>query len=696
MPEPQTTNRLIHESSPYLLQHAHNPVDWYPWGDEAFAKAKEEDKPILLSCGYSACHWCHVMEQESFEDPNIAKLMNDYFVNIKVDREVRPDIDQLYQEAIHAMGLQGGWPLTVFLDHRRRPFFGGTYFPPEPMYGRAGFPEILSALHQQWVDNRDRLEQVGAELQQHLALETAIEGPGLQVPDAELPVQAVLQLTDHFDTQFGGVAGAPKFPNTSLLQLFFRVANTRQLEREREKLIFTLEMMARGGIYDQLGGGFHRYSTDRYWLVPHFEKMLYDNAQLLKVYAVGYQLTRSPEFQQVIAETAQYIRREMTAPEGGFFATQDADSQGAEGLFYTWTQAEIRQELEPADAELLGEFYGVTAAGNFEDKRNILNRLGSADRERKEQFERPETRRQLAQARAKLFQARERRVKPFRDEKIITSWNGLMIGGFANVYQVLRDERDYHSARRAAEFILSQSRLPDGSLARVVLDGAVHTQGFLDDYSFMVQGLLHLYECDFDPRWLKESVALTEAAIAKFGTESGRYYLTAQTAEQLPNRPRSGGDQAIPSGVSLHLENLLKLAAYTGKPHFRETARQILTAYGAAMAQNVWGYAEMLGVLEAYHQGYQALSFITAQNEPPQLLLDLQVHYLPFRVLTLAREGADLTQHPARAMLEGKKTVDGQAACYACFDCQCYPPVTGWEELRTLINPREPLAHSSR
>ncbi|TCL62270.1 hypothetical protein EDC14_102613 [Hydrogenispora ethanolica] len=687
MPEPQPTNRLIHETSPYLLQHAHNPVDWYPWGDEAFQKAKQEDKPILLSCGYSACHWCHVMEHESFEDPDIAALMNQYFVNIKVDREERPDIDQLYQDAVHTMGVQGGWPLTVFLDHELRPFYGGTYFPPHASYGRPGFPEVLEALHERWINQRDKIHAASAELADFMT-QAAEAGPETaELPGPEFAEEAVRRLSQYFDARNGGFDGAPKFPNPSLLQLFLKVSVARKPARQPEHFLFTLEKMARGGIYDQLGGGFHRYATDSRWLVPHFEKMLYDNAQLLSSYAAGYQLNGSAEFRQVIRETAAYVRRKMTAPEGGFYATQDADSEGEEGRYYLWTPREIRAALEPDAAQLVIDYYRVSEAGNFEG-RYILNRLNPplaalSDHPDGELQER------LAAARAKLLAVREQRIKPFRDEKIITSWNGLMIGGLAQAYQVLGDAADYETARRAANFLLDRMKLNDGGLARIYKDGAARIAGFLDDYSFLAQGLLQLYECDFDPRWLRAGLELTETASGRFGDGSGRYYLTA-AAGQLLKRPVSGSDQAIPSGVAVQAENLLKLAAYIGNEPYREEAARILGAYGPAMTDNPWGYAGLIGALDAWHRNYQTFTFVTDQAGVPDLLRRLQGEYLPYRVLLLCQAGTDLAHHPAAPLLAGHRPLEGKPTCYACMERSCHPPVTGWEELRALLNPEAP------
>ena len=541
------TNRLIHETSPYLRQHAHNPVDWYPWGEEAFQNARVEDKPILLSCGYSACHWCHVMERESFENEEIAGLMNRYFINIKVDREERPDIDQIYQHAVQAMNGQGGWPLTVFLDHGKRPFFGGTYFPPVSKYGRISFPELLQAIHAKWAGERDKIDDAARSLTDFMdsgAINAGIKGDLAgdgNLPGPDLAVKAIDELSGLVDRRNGGFDGAPKFPNPGLLQLLLRVGIHHGKQAEADLAVFSLRQMARGGIYDQLGGGFHRYSTDARWLAPHFEKMLYDNAQLLKLYTMAYQLTGDEEFKNVIQATADYLRREMTAPEGGFYATQDADSEGEEGKHYLWTEDEIKERLEPDLARVFCDYYRISPEGNFEG-RNILNRLDN-NPEDEALWAAPENRRKLSQAKSILFAAREERVKPFRDEKVITSWNGLMIGAYAYTYQVTANPLDYRSARKAAEFVLQSVWLPDGGLARIYKDGQAKISALLDDYAFLAAGLISLYEADFNETWLDQSLRLTREAIRRFGTEQGRYYLTEETGEDLITRPLSGHDR---------------------------------------------------------------------------------------------------------------------------------------------------------
>ncbi|NLW48239.1 MAG: thioredoxin domain-containing protein [Firmicutes bacterium] len=677
MPETKVANRLIHEASPYLLQHAYNPVDWYPWGDEAFQKAKAEDKPILLSCGYSACHWCHVMERESFEDPEIAGLMNQYFVNIKVDREERPDLDQIYQQAVQMITGHGGWPLTAFLDHNKRPFYGGTYYPPVSMYGRPGLPDILEAIHRKWIKERDQIHEAGEKLTEYLQTEAG-KTHQAGIPE-DLPEKAVSELYRYADTNNGGFNNAPKFPNPNLLQLLINVGSRRGASRELEHCLFTLDRMARGGIYDQLGGGFHRYSTDSIWLIPHFEKMLYDNAQLLKLYSVGYQLTGDQEYRRIVKETTEYTRREMTAPEGGFYATQDADSEGDEGKYFLWTPQQIQEALDEDQARLIIEYYGISQEGNFEGK-NILNRLPESD----DWKINAEDLAKLKTAREKLLRIREERVKPFRDEKVITSWNGLMISGLAISFQVFEDRADYETARRGANFILKSSRLTNGDLARVYKDGKAYGEAFLDDYAFLARGLLDLYEADFDSNWLTRSMELTEEAIDRFRNRNGLYYLTSENGSELISRPFSGVDQAIPSGVAIHTENLLKLAAYTGKKEFREEAGGIFKAYSKEMSHNSWGYAALISALDMYLQGIKEFVFVSDESNPPEILVGLRRKFLPYRIIGWKGAGEELKKHPAGVLFEGREPVNGEPTCYVCINQSCLPPLTKGEELEKV------------
>jgi uncharacterized protein YyaL (SSP411 family) len=680
MLEIQHTNRLIHEISPYLRGHAHNPVDWYPWGDEAFQKAKVEDKPILLSCGYSACHWCHVMERESFENPEIASLMNQYFVNIKVDREERPDIDQIYQEAVQTMTGRGGWPLTIFLNHDGKPFFGGTYFPPVPKYGRNSFPQFLEILHQKWVEEREQVQNAGAELCQYLYADSVKPNLKPMVPAGDLLAVATQKLLRYFDSEYGGFDHAPKFPNPPLLQLLLTTGTLNRQTEAIEAALFSLEQMGRGGIYDQLGGGFHRYSTDRYWLTPHFEKMLYDNAQLLKLFSVGYQLRPAAEFKKVVYETADYLRREMTDPEGGLYATQDADSEGVEGKYYIWSIAEIKEWLTNEEAEAIIDHFGLTEQGNFEGE-NILFRSIHKGGKTKAYSEAL-----LDQAKAKLLKLRETRVKPFRDTKIITGWNALAISGFAYAYQVFQREEDYHSARNALEFILQRSRLTTGQLARIYKEEA-RVGAMLDDYAFLVQALLDMYETDFNPDWLERCIQLTGEVKKRFGSEAGVYYLSSATGEKLVVRPVSRYDQAIPSGVSVQLSNLQRLASLTGQPEFQIEAERIFRAYQAGLAEGAWSTAGILTQIDIYQHGRCEFVFLSATHEQPELLRKLRQKYLPNRIVAWSKANSEkLTHHPARELFAGRKLLSGEPTCYICSKQQCQSPVTQWGDLESHLD----------
>src|SRR6266702_1391757 len=580
------TNRLINETSPYLLQHAHNPVDWYPWGEEALEKAKREDKPILLSVGYSACHWCHVMERESFENEDTAAIMNQHFVSIKVDREERPDIDNIYMQAVQALTGQGGWPMTVFLTPDGRPFHGGTYFPPgDRHYGQQlmpGFPRILLSIADAYQNRRPDVEEQAAPVADYLKQRSGspLRGrPGS--PSGGIPLEllntASRALAAEFDPVHGGFGGAPKFPNTMSLELLLRIHQHRQTgeidvratRAELDIVETSLQRMANGGIYDQLGGGFHRYSVDTEWLVPHFEKMLYDNALLSRVYLHAYLVTGNQFYRRIVEETLDYVVREMTSPEGGSYSTQDADSEGEEGKFFVWTPAEIEAVLPPEDARLFMSYYGVTEEGNFEGK-NILHVEQDAETVADNAHVSLEVLQEsLKRSRARLFQAREQRVEPGREEKILTSWNGLMLRSFSEAARHL-DRSDYLAvAIKNAGFLLS-SLCHDGRVLRTYKDGRGRLNGYLEDYTFLADGLLALYEASFDPRWFSEAHKLMDETIKLFADEqNGGFFDTGSDHEALVSRPKDVMDNAIPSGNSVATEVLLRLAAFSGEEEYR-------------------------------------------------------------------------------------------------------------------------------
>ncbi len=608
------TNRLIHETSPYLLQHAHNPVDWYPWGEEAFQKARSENKLILLSVGYSACHWCHVMERESFENKDIAAIMNQHFVSIKVDREERPDVDGIYMQAVQALTGQGGWPMTVFLTPNGRPFYGGTYFPPrDRRYGGQvvpGFPRILLSMADAYENRREEVEEQANQIAEHLQQRSGSPfrhkgtTPGGTVP-LELLNTASKALAADFDPEHGGFGSAPKFPNTMSLELLLRISlhrlgqiTSKPTRPELEIVETTLQHMANGGIYDQLGGGFHRYAVDTEWLVPHFEKMLYDNALLSRIYLHTYLVTNNPFYERIVEETLNYVIREMTSSEGGFYSTQDADSEGEEGKFFLWTPAEIEKALLPEDAPLFMQYYDVTSRGNFEGK-NILHVEPDAQQVADDaHISLEELQASLQRSRKMLFKVREQRIRPGRDEKILTSWNGLMLRSFAEAGRYLNRPDYLNIAIANAEFLLRTVR-PEGRLLRTYKDGRAHLKGYLEDYAFLADGLLALYEASFDPRWFAEARRLMDEAIQLFADEqNGGFFDTGSDHEALLSRPKEIMDNALPAGNSVATDVLLRLATFTGEDSYRQRAENYLHPLTDILIQHPQAFSHVLNALD--------------------------------------------------------------------------------------------------
>ena len=583
---PTHTNRLIHESSPYLRQHAHNPVDWYPWGDEALETARRENKPILLSVGYSACHWCHVMEHESFEDEETARVMNELFVSIKVDREERPDIDHIYMNAVQMLTGRGGWPMTVFLTPEGKPFYGGTYFPPQDRYGMPAFRRVLLGVAQAYREKPEDVQRTVAQLMsglQHMETPT----PSSQPLAPNLVTDAAATLSRAYDERHGGIGQAPKFPNTAVLELFLRTFRNTGEQRYLEMVLHTLRAMARGGIYDQLGGGFHRYSVDDHWLVPHFEKMLYDNAQLVPLYLSSYQLTGDRFFSRVAVETLDYVAREMRSPEGGFYSTQDADSEGEEGKFFLWDVAEVTELLGEDVSEVVCRYWDITEVGNFEH-RNILHVTLEVEQLAK-LFRRDleETQTLLVQARARLFAAREARVPPGRDDKILAAWNALMISAFAKGAEVLGDARYRQVAVDAVAFIENRLRRGDRPerLLSVYKDGVAKLNGYLDDYAFFVAALLDVFELVQDRHYLERATQLADAMLAHFWDhETAGFFFTSDDHEALITRSKPAFDGSIPSGNSVAANDLLRLHHYMEKVEYLERAETMLQRFGGPPA----------------------------------------------------------------------------------------------------------------
>jgi len=706
---PQTgykhTNRLINETSPYLLQHAHNPVDWYPWGEEALHKAKVEDKPILLSVGYSACHWCHVMEHESFENEDIAALMNQHFVSIKVDREERPDIDSIYMQAVQALTRQGGWPMTVFLTPDGRPFYGGTYFPPDDRrYGSEimpGFPRVLSTIADYYQNHRQEVEEQATQLADYLKQRSSapLRSKGDIAPSGSMPLEmlanASRELAAEFDSVHGGFGTAPKFPNTMSLEFLLRMyqhrvrgeISTNATIPELEIVGVTLKHMANGGIYDQLGGGFHRYSVDAEWLVPHFEKMLYDNALLSRIYLHSYLVTNNALYERVVEETLGYVVREMLSPEGGFYSTQDADSEGEEGRFYTWTAAEIDAALPREDAALFKAYYGVTEQGNFEG-RNVLHVAQDELRVAENAEISLETlQASLKRSREILFNVREKRVKPGRDEKILTSWNGLMLRSFAEAARYL-DRPDYlQIAVNNAEFLL-RNLYHDGRLLRTYKDGRGHLKGYLEDYAFLADGLLALYEATFDTRWFREARRLMDEAIELFAdNQNNGFFDTGIDHEDLVSRPKEIMDNATPAGNSVAADVLLRLAAFTGEDVYRQFADDYLFPMADVMVQHPQAFGHALGALDfAISQSKEiAITGDPKQADTRDLLEVINTRYLPNSVLACAtpEDGEAILTLP---LLADRPLKDGKATAYVCQNFACLAPVNTPEELEQLLS----------
>ncbi len=681
------TNRLATETSPYLLQHAHNPVDWYPWGAEAFAKAQAEDKPILLSVGYSACHWCHVMAHESFENEHIAALMNKLFVNVKVDREERPDVDEIYMNAVQMLIGRGGWPMTVFLTPDGKPFYGGTYFPPEDRHNIPAFPRVLAGIAQAYREKPADVTKSTAEILDRLE-QLARREPTTRPLDVSVLEKAVEGLAQHYDETHGGIGQAPKFPNTSVFSLFLRYAHATGNQRYLDMTTHTLRKMAQGGMYDHLGGGFHRYSVDERWLVPHFEKMLYDNALLARLYLEGYQASGDSFFRQVVEDILAYVEREMVGQEGGFYSTQDADSEGAEGKFFVWGQDEVMQILGDEAGEIFCRYYDVTDVGNFEQK-NILHPTLELDQlARLFRREVDEVKQLIGQAKDSLFAIREQRVKPGRDEKILTSWNGLMISAFAEAYKVLGNPDYLEVARRGIRFI--QTALSrEGRLLRSYKDGQAKFNAYLDDYACFSAALLDVYEATFEPEYLDEAVALTDVLLDRFwDTQEGGFFFTSSDHEALISRSKSAFDGSVPSGNSVAASVLLRLYYATERQDYLTKAETIFRLFYDALEQNPFGFSNMLCGLDLYLRRPKEIVLLGDPAAPATTALLRKIHrnFIPNKTL-LCFDPARPPQQGVPSLLEGKTRIDDQLTAYVCHNFACSLPVTSWEELQALVTP---------
>ncbi|HEY7676106.1 MAG TPA: thioredoxin domain-containing protein, partial [Candidatus Methylomirabilis sp.] len=675
---PRHTNRLARETSPYLLQHAHNPVDWYPWGEEVLRLARETERPILLSIGYSACHWCHVMEHESFEDEAIAKLMNDHFVCVKVDREERPDLDEIYMAATLALNHgQGGWPMTVFLTPEQRPFFAGTYFPPADMYGRPGFATLLTRIADLWRNHRDDLRQQAAQLTRHLT-EAAGAPAAMPVGEAELAAAAA-QLAEEFDAVNGGFGPAPKFPPAAGLSLLLRHHRRTADEHALHMVEKTLRAMAEGGICDQVGGGFHRYSTDERWLVPHFEKMLYDNALLAKAYLEAFQVTGDGFYRRVAAQVLDYVLREMTSPEGGFSSATDADSEGEEGKFFVWTPGEIQAILGEEEARRFCAYYDITEKGNWEGV-SIPNVRRPLDQVAKSLGIAPEAlAASLEASRGKVYEARKRRVPPGLDDKILTAWNGLMIGAMAEGSRVLGDRRYLEAAARAADFLLAALARPDGGLLRTWRAGRAHLNAYLEDYACLCEALVDLYEAGGTARYLREAERLADRLVRDFGDGAGgAFYSTARDHEALIMRRREGTDGATPSPNAVAAHALARLSFHLDREDLREAATGAIRAYGKAIARYPRAFAKTLAAVDLLLEGPLELALVGAPGEAGFEALRREVgrRYVPNRIVAMANPAGGDGGAAGLPLLAGKTLVHGKAALYLCRHFACQAPIT--------------------
>jgi uncharacterized protein YyaL (SSP411 family) len=678
-------NRLINEQSPYLRQHAYNPVDWYPWGDEALARAKAENKPILLSIGYSACHWCHVMERESFEDEGIARLMNENFVSIKVDREERPDLDHIYMEAVQMISGRGGWPLTMFLTPEGKPFFGGTYFPPVDRQGMPGFPRVLMAIAQAYRNGAHEVQHNIAKLSEALgALGT------YTVPEGELrrdlPIAAAHTLARSYDSVNGGLGQAPKFPNSFVFSLFLRGYDADNDASFATMVRDTLNKMARGGIYDQIGGGFHRYSVDDRWLVPHFEKMLYDNALLARLYLDAARALSEPEFLTVAHEILDYVLREMTAPEGGFYSTQDADSEGKEGKFFLWNPAEVEQVLDARLAAIAERYFDVTAEGNFEG-RNILHRtIEIADAAKMFDMTPDQMAEAIATIGQKLFAAREHRIKPGRDEKVLAAWNGMMISALAEGFRALHEPRYLAAAEKAAKFVMTT--LWDGrALRRSFKDGAARFNAYLEDYALVGSAMLDVYQATLDPAYLAHARTLADVIVERFlDAEHGGFFFTSADHEQLITRLKAAFDGSTPSGNSAAVMLLLRLSAYTGDDRYFREAERAIKLFREFMEKQPFAFSHLLEAADLYLRGPTEIVVVGDRasagfREWMERIGLLYVPNLALYAVDPAAPGEQFVPEQAR----GKHQIAGRLTAYVCRERACSTPLTSFKDIEAEV-----------
>ncbi|MDH4265385.1 MAG: thioredoxin domain-containing protein [Deltaproteobacteria bacterium] len=685
----QFYNHLIQEKSPYLLQHADNPVDWYPWNEEAFRQAQEKDRPIFLSIGYATCHWCHVMAHESFEDEEVARLLNQSFVSIKVDREERPDIDQVYMSVCQALTGQGGWPLSIFMTPEGNPFFAGTYFPKDNRTGRVGFTVLLTRIASLWQKDREKILHSSAEIRRAIQQGPRVFDAGVAL-DAGVLKKAYEQMQKSFDQEWGGFSRSPKFPTPHHLTFLLRWHKRSQEAQAGNMVEKTLKAMRHGGIFDQIGLGFHRYSVDERWLVPHFEKMLYDQALLAMAYTEAYQALGKAEYAGTVREIFSYVLRDMTSPEGGFFSAEDADSEGQEGLFYVWTPREVKKHLGEKMGGLFCRFFGITPEGNFEEGTSIPHiSVPLPIFAGQEKMDAAEIGRALQSGKKKLFEAREKRVHPLKDDKIISSWNGLMIAALAKGAQALQDDGYTRAARRAADFFLAKMRNSRGRLYRRYRHGHIAYPGFLDDYAYLVWGLIELYEATFEVRYLEQAVHLNQIMIELFGDEEkGGFYFTGQENELLIARPKEIYDGAVPSGNSVAALNLLRLARMTGDVTLEKKADQLLQFFSSAVAAVPMACTQLLMALDfVVGPSKEIVIAGDPQEEMTRAMIALlQRRFVPNKVVLLRREGEAGKELTALSpFVAGMVPVGKKPAVYLCEGYTCRSPLTDVAALKNAL-----------
>ncbi|MDL1963044.1 MAG: thioredoxin domain-containing protein [Deltaproteobacteria bacterium] len=683
------SNRLIYEKSPYLLQHAGNPVDWYPWGEDAFARAEKEKKPIFLSIGYATCHWCHVMAHESFEDDEVALLLNRYYIAIKVDREERPDVDKIYMSVCQSLTGRGGWPLSIFMTPEGKPFFAGSYFPKSSRMGMPGFMDVLKQVAAMWQDDRSSIVKAGDNIT------SAIQPKSYSAKDTPAGIETLkkgyTQLARTFDPIQGGFGAAPRFPTPHHLTFLLRWHKRSHDSMSVEMVEKTLDAMRRGGIFDQIGFGFHRYSVDDKWLVPHFEKMLYDQALLTIAYTEAYQATGKVRFARVAREIFTYVLRDMTDPEGGFYSAEDADSGGKEGLFYVWTPREVKEHIGKELGDLFCRFYDITEAGNFEDGCSIPNmRMSLETFAAKKGMELKKLETALKNAGVRLFDARKRRVHPLKDDKILTSWNGLMIAAFAKGFQVFGDQMYADAAGDAAGFILRNLKRADGRLLRRYRQGDAAHPGYLDDYAFLTWGLIELYEATFKTSYLEEAIALNEAMIDIFrDKQGGGLYFTGKGNKPLITRSKDIYDGALPSGNSVAALNLLRLGRLTGNINLEKKADQLIRVFAAEVAEHPMAYTQMLVALD-FMVG-PSLEIVIAGDPSLDtthaMLGAVRRRFLPNKVLLLRLDGAEGKRLAGLSpFVEPMHPVDHQPAVYLCEQYSCKKPITRVSDLESALH----------